>query len=206
MALPTYNKNNRRKSFTQLPKGAYVVKIVGAELAEWPSGDQYIKVGFDIAEGEHKGFYEKQYKDTPDPADGKKKLWPIDAVFNVNVPTDNSPDWIKQGYDTFFGDLEDSNNGFVFDGNKEIGKQLKGKLIGGKFHIVQNEYNGNVYDHTRMKWTCIADDVRSGTPGKMPKDKLIGASSNKPSSSNTSDEEDDFMSVPDGIEEEIPFA
>ena len=73
-------------------------------------------------------------------------------------------------YDTFFADLEDSNNGFVFGGDE---KTLKGKLIGAKMHIEQSEWNGNVYDHTRMRYTAIADDVRNGKAGKLPNDKLI---------------------------------
>ena len=198
MSLPTYNRNNRRKSFSQLPKGAYVVKIIGAEIAKWPSGDEYIKIGFDIAEGEYKDFYTKQYKAAPEPTDGKKKVWPYDAVFNLNVPNDNSQDYVKQNYDTFFADLEDSNDGFVFDGDL---KKLKGKVIGGKFHNKQSENNGNVYDHIVMKWTCVADDVRSGNPGKMPNDKLIGSGR----ASGNSSGDDDFMNVGDGIEDEVPF-
>lgn len=199
MSLPTYNRNNRRKSFTQLPKGAYVVKIIGAELAKWPSGDEYIKIGFDIAEGEHKGFYKKQYDTMPEPADGNKKAWPYDAVFNLNVPTDSSPDYVQQSYDTFFADLEDSNNGFVFNGDL---KTLKNKIIGGKFHNKQTEKNGTVYDHIVMKWTCIADDVRSGNPGKMPNDKLVEGSRR---TSNNSSGDDDFMNIDDGIDDEVPF-
>jgi hypothetical protein len=89
-------------------------------------------------------------------------------------------------------------------------KTLKGKLIGSKFHIEQSEYNGNVYDHTKLRWTCVADDVRQGKAGKLPADKLIesrggairretdpftGAASNI----------DDFVSVPEGAEDEVPF-
>lgn len=49
--------------------------------------------------------------------------------------------------------------------------------------------------------SCVADDVRSGKPGKMPKDKLI----NSASASNSSSGDDDFMTIPDGAEEEVPF-
>ena len=98
------------------------------------------------------------------------KKWPNDAVFRLSIPYNNCPDYVVTNYDTFFADLEDSNNGFVFGGDE---KTLKGKLIGAKMHIEQSEWNGNVYDHTRMKYTAIADDVRNGKAGKLPKDKLI---------------------------------
>ena len=194
MALPTYNKNARRKIFETLPKGAYVVRIIGVKQEQWPSGDEVLRIAFDIAEGEYKGFYQKQF----DANTNEDKKWPFDAVFSLNVPNDKSQDYVWTNWNTFFADLEDSNNGFAFNGDV---KKLKDKVIGGKFHIEQREYKGNVYDHTKFKWSCIADDVRSGNVGKMPNDKLV-SSVKKPSLSGS---DDDFMDIPDGAEEEVPF-
>ena len=59
MALPTYDKSKRKKSFQQLPKGAYVVKIKDAKQEQWPSGDGVIRIAFDIAEGEYMGQHER---------------------------------------------------------------------------------------------------------------------------------------------------
>ena len=201
MALPKYDKSKRKvNNFVQLPKGAYVIVIKGARMDKWPSGDEYIALAFDIAEGEYKGIYQGQFdKDTR--AD---KKWNFNAVFNLNVPTDNSEDYIWDNYNTFFADLEDSNNGFVFSGDL---KSLRGKVIGGKFHNCQTEKNGTVYDHTRMKWTCTADDVRKGKAGKLPNDKLIGAGSRGSTtrSSSSAADPDGFMDIPDDAEEELPF-
>ena len=182
MSLPKYDKSKRRKSFQLLPKGAYVVTIKNAKEEKWPSGDEVIRIAFDIAEGEQKGFYQAMF----DSNANEDKKWPADAIFNLNVPN----------WNTFFADLEDSNGGFVFGGDI---KTLKGKLIGGKFHNHQSEYNGNVYDHIQLKWTCPADDVRNGKPGRMPKDKLITGSSPATTGS------DGFMSVPEAADDEVPF-
>ena len=96
-------------------------------------------------------------------------------------------------YNTFFADLEDSNDGFVCTD----AKAMKNKVIGGKFRIEQTTYNGNVYDHTRLYWTCVADDVRNGKAGKMPKDKLIDDKQPMP---------EGFMQIPDSVEDEgLPF-
>lgn len=192
MSLPTYDKTKRRKSFQMLPKGAYVITIKSAKEETWPSGDAVVRIAFDIAEGEYKDFYQKQY----DSNTNEDKKWPGDAVFNLNVPTDSSQQYVWDNWNTFFADLEDSNNGFVFGGDV---KTLKGKLIGGKFHNHQSEYNGNVYDHIQMKWTCPADDVRNGKAGKMPKDKLVANS--QPAAKTP----DGFMDIPDGAEDELPF-
>lgn len=201
MALPTYDKSKRKQNtFIQLPKGAYVVTIKGAKLNTWPSGDEYISMAFDIAEGEYKGLYQSQFDNNT----RSGKQWPFDAVFNLNVPTDRSEPWIWDTYNTFFADLEDSNNGFVFAGDL---RSLKGKVIGGKFHNKQSEKDGTVYDHIVMKWTCTADAVRTGKAGKLPNDKLVGDGSARGSGATTSSKSsgDDFINVPDGADEELPF-
>lgn len=198
MALPTYNKSKRKSNtFEQLPKGAYVIKIMGAKEDTWPSGDKVVRIAFDIAEGKYMGFYQAQF----DRNTNEDRQWPYDAVFNLNVPNDNSQPYVWDNWNTFFADLEDSNNGFIFDGDL---KKLKGKVIGGKFHIEQTAKNGNVYDHTKMKWSCVADDVRNGKAGRLPNDKLIGTGRTASKTSSTS-EMDGFLSIPEGAEEELPF-
>ena len=198
MALPTYDKSKRRKTFEQLPKSAYVVRILNAKERPWNSGSgSSIEMAFDIAEGEYTGFYKKQFEKN----DSEDKKWPNDAVFRLSVPQAGSESYVWSNWNSFFADLEDSNNGFVFAGDVAA---LKNKIIGGKFHIEQSEYNGNVYDHTRMKWTCVAEDVRQGKAGKLPADKLLAdAKGGRKTASNTNP--DDFMNVPDDADEEIPF-
>ena len=198
MSLPTYNKAKRKSNtFEQLPKGAYVIKIMGAKEDTWPSGDKVVRIAFDIAEGKYMGFYQAMF----DRNTNEDRQWPYDAVFNLNVPNDNSQPYVWDNWNTFFADLEDSNSGFIFDGDL---KKLKGKVIGGKFHIEQTAKNGNVYDHTKMKWSCVADDVRNGKAGRLPNDKLIGTGRTASKTSSTS-EMDGFLSIPEGCEEELPF-
>ena len=197
MSLPSYNKENRRRNynFELLPKGAYVVRIISAKEEKKKSGNgTYLKIAFDIAEGEHENFYSKQYEANTN----EDKKWSFDAVYYLNVPDDNSEDYIWTNWNTFFADLEDSNGGFVFKGDV---KTLKGKLIGGKFCNEQSEKDGKIYDHTRLKWTCIADDVRSGNLGSMPKDKLI----DKPTKEESKPDANGFMNIPDDSDEEVPF-
>ena len=193
MALPTYNKAKRKKAFTPLPKGAYVVEIKGAREDSNKSGSgSHLTIAFDIAEGEYAGYYQKRFDDNPN----EDKKWPNDATYYLTVPGDDSQSFIWDNWNTFFADLEDSNNGYVFSGKP---KDLKGKKIGGKFHIEQTSFNGNIYDHTRLRWTCVADDVRSGNAGALPKDKLIAASL----ASNMDDYATGFENAE--LEEDLPF-
>lgn len=189
--LPRYDKSARRKSFETLPKGAYVVKIMDAKEEKSKNGiGSHIKVSFDIAEGEYKDFYRQMYLANTN----ENKEWPYDAVFYVSIPDNNSPEWMRLNYNTFFADLEDSNDGFVCTDPR----QMKGKVIGGKFRIEQTTFNGNVYDHTRLYWTCVADDVRNGRAGRLPKDKLVDSSQPV--------QNDGFMDIPDNLDDEgLPF-
>lgn len=166
MTLPTYNRKNRRTEYVVLPKGPYVVEILGAKVVKTKSGlDQLVNM-FDIKEGEFAGHFRAQY----DRNSNEDKKWPNDGTFRLTVPYPGCPDYIVTNWDSFFADLEDSNNGYVFSGDV---KALKGKIIGAKMHIEESEWNGKVYSHTRMKWTCTADAVRQGKAGRMPNDKLI---------------------------------
>ena len=61
---------------------------------------------------------------------------------------------------TFWANIEDSNNGYVFSGDE---KKTVGKVFGGVFRIEQTEANnGNVYDHTRLAYTRVAQEIRDG--------------------------------------------
>lgn len=206
MALPTYDKSKRRKSnFEALPKDAYVVRIMSAKEVPYKNGTgSCISMAFDIAEGEYKDFYKKQFEGNTN----EDKKWPNDAVFRLGIPDDNSENWMWDNWNTFFADLEDSNNGFRFQGNPT---SIKGKLIGGKFHIEQTEgtdRNGNnrIYNHTRLKWTCVAEDVRKGKVGTLPNDKLISGGSADAQQNTMQTTPDGFVKIPDSVtEEEIPF-
>lgn len=193
MALPTYDKSKRKKSFQQLPKDAYVIKIKDAKQEKWPSGDEVIRIAFDIAEGEYMGFYQKQFEANT----SEDKKWPMDAVFNLNVPADGCEQYVWDNWNTFFADLEDSNGGFVFGGDL---KSLRGKVIGGLFHNRQSEYKGTIYDHIVMRYTRPADDVRNGKFGKLPNDKLVNTAPKK-----TSAPDGEWMKIGDTAEEELPF-
>lgn len=199
MALPSYNKEKRKKTFQRLPKNAYVIKILEVILeANKDKPGKHLTISFDIAEGEYKDFYMIKYNENTN----EDKKWNRDAKFYLSVPDSDSPQWKWDKWNNFFSDLEDSNNGFVFDGNDL--NSLEGKLIGGKFYIKQEAYNGNIYDHVYYKWSCVADDVRNGRAGRLPNDELIEGG-NLGTFGTSAGGPDDFMKIPDTIDEELPF-
>ena len=46
----------------KLPAGGYVIKIISAEGGQYSDGNEFLEIKFDIAEGEYRGFYQKQYE------------------------------------------------------------------------------------------------------------------------------------------------
>lgn len=172
--VPKYNKENRKKSFEMLPKGAYVCKILNIEAKKSKKDQDMLKISFDIAEGEYKDFYMNQYKANK----SENKDWSYDAVMYLLIPYDGCEAFVSQNWDTFWADVEDSNNGYVFTGDEN---SVKGKTFGGIFRIEQTEgKNGNVYDHTRLFKTRIAQDIRDGKVTKLPNDKLVKAAAPSP--------------------------
>ena len=78
-------------------------------------------------------------------------------------------------------------------------QKFKGKIAGGLFN--EREYvknDGSIGRATNLAAFCKVDKIRS-SDYKLPKDKIL--SSNNSSRANS----DDFMSVPDGADEEMPF-
>lgn len=177
--------------YEQLPKGAYVIKILNVieETKKSGNGSQ-LKMAFDIAEGEFAGFYKRSFEN--DTREDKK--WPADAVLYVTCPDDDSAQWIVDNFNRFMTAVEDSNEGYHWAWDETT---LKGKLVGAKFRIEESEYNGKVYTHARAKWFIAAQRVRDGKFGKLPEDVLLDKKS-------TGD--NDFVNIPDNIsDEECPF-
>lgn len=179
--------------FPTLPKGGYVCRIMGVKV-ENSSNGSYLKLGIDIAEGEYKDFYTNQYKN--DSRENKK--WGCN--FLVNIPKDDGSEkdgWTKRSFKTFITAVEDSNSGYHWGWDEET---LKNRLVGGLFNEREYQKNdGTIGRSTNMAKVCAVEKIKSGDY-KLPEDKLI-----KKFGDNSSDNAGAFISVPEGIIEELPF-
>jgi len=182
-----YGRKEQRV-YEVLPKGAYVIKILDAkEEANRNGNGTHLKVSFDIAEGEYAGFYMAAFQN--DTREDKK--WNNDAVIYITCPDDNSEQYVVDNFNRFMTAVEDSNEGYHWAWDETT---LKNKLVGAKFCNEQSQYNGKIYDHTKAKWFIKAQLIRDGKYGKLPNDVLI-----------KKDNSADFVNVPEGVDEEIPF-
>ncbi len=187
-----FDKTQAYTDSVQLPKGAYVCRIMAAKVEEGQSG-QYIKIAFDIAEGEYAGFYAKKF----DANQNEDKKWP--GTYILNVPHDDGSErdgWSKRRFKTFTDALEESNKGYVFDWDET---KFKDKLIGFVFNYREYEFNGRTGMVANAAGAYSIQDIRSGKY-RIPNDRLL----DHPVTSASPAAADDFVPT-DNTPFEIPF-
>lgn len=177
-----------------LPVGGYVAKVMGAKVEEYSWGEVLV-ISFDIAEGDYKDFFSKQYRANPN--DDKK--WK--GNFRLNVPNESNQyfDSQKRAFNNCMWSFEESNKGYHWDWDEN---KLKGKIIGVLFRNKEFEKTDGTTGW--FSECCSVTDATSIREGnfKMPKDKPLA---NKPAPQTTqtsSAPNADFEEIGD---EDLPF-
>lgn len=183
----------------KLPAGGYVCKVLGVKYEEGQNGnsDQII-LQFDIEEGDYKGFFKKQYEENQN--DDKKYKGNV----RIYVPSDDGSEkdtWTKNSFARWTDSFEKSNTGYTWDWDE---KKWKGKLIGITFGETGTVINGREVVYTEARSADSVDAIRNNSfyqPKFKAKNGYVGnGASSAPATSS-----DGFMSIPEGIEEELPF-
>lgn len=179
----------------KLPKGAYVADILGVKLETGTNGNSdRLHIQFDIAEGEYKGFFKKQYEannNDDKKYKGKVVLW---------LPKDDGSEkdqWTKNSFAKWPNALEESNEGYTWDWDEQ---KWKGKKIGLVFGETGNIIEGKEVVYTEVRYPASVQAVREGKAGEAKFKAKNGYGEVKTSNDNM-----DFVNVPDGIAEELPF-
>lgn len=182
----------------QLPVGGYVVKITGVRYENGHNGgSDRIVVAFDVAEGEHAGFFKKRF----DSDQNEDRKWKGTTVLYVPKEDGSEQDeWTIRRLKTFTNALEDSNQNYHWDWDEN---KWKGLLVGGVFGEVHTVIDGKQIQYTTFRNACSVEDIRKGN-FKIPKVQLKnGASASVAKPADPMKEE--FMQIPEGSEEEVPF-
>lgn len=148
-----------------LPAGGYVAKILNAEEKRYDWGDVLL-ISFDISEGEHSGFFNKDYQENTN----EDKKWR--GTYRLNIPKDDGSEkdgWTKNAFGGAMWAIEESNQGYTWNWDE---KSLKGKTVGVLFRNKEWEMNGNTGWTTECCKLESADDIRNGK-FRMPKDKPL---------------------------------
>jgi len=139
----------------KLPVGAYVCKVKQTAIQQNSYGDQ-LAILFDIAEGDHKDFYSRDFQQNPNP----EKKWR--GVIRVWLPKDDGSDKDEKTKRLFKGmvtSFEESNPGFHWNWDEST---LVGKTIGIIYRNEEWEYNGRSGWSVKPLRCMSAGKVRSG--------------------------------------------
>lgn len=155
---------------------------------------------FDFADGdEQAGYFMKQFENDIRP----DKKYP-NAGTNYMI-IDENVDYGVRNLKTFITCVEKSNPGFAVKWGDNFGQQFKSKLIGGVFGIEKDWYdNREINRHKLARFRSIEGindaDIPKERTTKAYDDHLKEEAIMGSNLAGT-----DFMSIPDGIDEELPF-
>lgn len=144
--------------FEKLPVGGYIVKILNVQDV---SDKEYLKVSFDIAEGDKKGFFKKQY----DEDTRQDKKWPNAGSFVRSYKST-----AESMFKGFANAVENSNKGYTFDFDEKslVGKQV-GIVVGLEEYVNQK---GAVRERTYVSAVRSVDTIKKGD-FKIPETKKL---------------------------------
>ena len=147
-----------------LPAGGYVAKILNAKVEEYSWGEVLV-ISFDIADGEYKDFFSKQYKENT----REDKKWK--GNFRLTVPQESNQyfDSQKRTFGNAIWAIEESNPSFKWAWDENA---LKGKMVGVLFRNYEYDVDGRQGWSTECCTFVSVEDVRTGN-FKQPKDKPL---------------------------------
>ena len=183
--------------FETLPAGKYVCQIVQVNVTQDQKGREQMVILFDIADGEHKGYYDRMFQGAKR-NDASQAKWK--GIFR-QLTQGNSLPFFK-GVIT---SIEKSNPGYKWNWEE---KSLVRKKFGGIFG--REEFIASD-GKKRMATKCIQiRSIEGLKDAEIPEDKLIPENAAPQQAQNypyiNNGAGDGFMNIPDGVEDEgLPF-
>ena len=158
-----YDEAQAFGEFEILPAGGYKCLIKKVVCEKTQAGKQYLKIGFDITEGEYKDFYQKKFdNDTRSPEE--RKWGGIWTVFTEGY----NPGTTNPKFKGLITSVEASNNGFKFNFNEQ---ELVNKKVGLVFREEEFEgQDGQVHTSVKPFFAVSYDKTEDA---KIPKPKIL---------------------------------
>lgn len=174
--------------YEALPVGNYTCKIVKAEVGETATRKEKLTLFLDIAEGEHRGFFKKQYDS--DTRDNKK--W---GCQYVQLTQDTSVKYFK----AMVTSIEKSNKGFTFNFDE---KTLANKFVGGQFGAEEYmKQEGGIGRSVKCRYLRSLEGLEKA---KVLEDKLLDPMKSATNNATKKANEQHFASM-DEDTEDCPF-
>ena len=178
--------------FTPVDLGGHFCQIKQVAEKKSSTGKDMIVVLFDFCKPDkQENYFMDQFKS--DVREDKK--WPFGGSKYIMVNDYNDPQKTSRQFKSFCTCVEKSNNFSIQWGGDNWSAQFKGKKIGAVYGEEENEYDGKVTRRHLVRYFCSTDAVKDA---KVPEAKLLKTLS-------TPSNDTDFINIPEGTEEEIPF-
>lgn len=197
-----YENTQAQGEFIPVELGGH--KLVMKQVSESTSkaGRPMIVVLFDFAPGDRQeGYFTEAFKNDIRP----DKKWPNQATQYILIEDEKGD--CSRGFKTFITCVEHSNPKFSCwkpDDTFDFAG-IKNKLIGGVFGPQMDYYNGRELEKRVLRWFVSTDKVKDAQVPEMTETRAYKNHINgyHPDSMPAGD---GFMSIPDGVDEELPLA
>lgn len=190
-----YDETRAAGEFTPVALGGHYCTIKQVTETQSSTGKNMIVVLLDFGKpDEQEGYFTNQFNND----DRADKKWPFAGSKWIMVNDYNDSSKTSKQFKTFCTCVEKSNNYTIQWGGSNWSRQFKGKKIGAVYGAEEHEYDGNISMRHLIRWFCNIDVVKDA---KVPDAKLLNRTNAAPVPSSGND----FINVPDGVEEEIPF-
>lgn len=147
-AINNFDKIQENTSFAKLPVGGYIVKILNVQ--DVPE-KEYLKISFDINEGEHKGFFGKAFKEDT----RADKKWPNAGSFIRSYKEKALP-----MFKGFTNAIENSNKGYSWNfDEKSLVNKVVGIIVGEEEYLNQK---GQLRKRTYVSAVRSVDTIKKG--------------------------------------------
>ena len=186
-----YDEMQIFEALERLPVGGYVLKVLRTKIETYSWG-QVLVLAFDVAEGEHTGFYQKNLNAQQQ----KNKKWK--GTYRINLPKNDGSEqdeWSIRKLKSAMTAIEKSNEGYEWNWDEN---SLAGKLVGGLFGNKEWENDGETGWFTDCRTFCSVEKIRAGD-FTIPADAPL---KNKAATSNEFEPPAGFQAIADS---DIPF-
>lgn len=185
-----YDETQVGGEFTPVALGGHTAVVKKVLETESKTGKPMIKVAidFDAKDAQPNYFADAFASDTRD-----DKKWPYQGT--QYIMSEDAEGKCSRSLKSFITSVEDS-NGSQCEWGDGFEKWFTGKKVGVVFGEVEEEYNGEIKTRRKIRWFCAYDRAKEQ---KVPDKKLLTGP--RPAAATVGE----FMSVPEGVNEEIPF-
>ena len=201
VSKPTdYDKTPASSGYEPPELGGHKLVIKQVSEKQSKTGKQMIVVLFDFAEDDKQpGYFSEQFANDIRP----DKKWPNQAT--QYILTEDNEGKCNRSFKTFTTCVEHSNAGFSVQWGDKFFQCFKGKKIGGVFGEQMDYYNGDEKKKRVLRWFVSLDKVADATVPDMSETKEYKEYKQGGGMPSYGTPGGDFMQIPDGLENELPF-